>query len=173
MNFDPVSRLRRAIDEDPIILAHHPFCDRFSGHTVVLRGYHVCLGCLFTYPMAAVTLVLLLSAEGAGLPHPGSTHLFLAGVLVFGASLARKLVDGSSLGLRMHVAFRMALGASLALVLAAIIEAPDWTTRAVMIASVLTVAAVYNFTNGRRTLRTCASCEQHASFPRCEGARPR
>lgn len=171
ISYNPVGKIRRAIREDPIILAHHPFCDNFAGHTIQLRGYSVCLGCLFTYPSAAVTIAVVLAFGYLGLPFT-NIQLFGAGVVLFVVALLRKALDIGRENQRLHIIFRVVLGVSLGLVLSAIIVSPDGTSRLVLLAVVVGVAIVYNVWNGRRSMGICRSCEQYPEFPNCDGSRP-
>lgn len=171
ITYNPIKRVKMAIAEDPIILSHHPFCEAFAGHTVQVRGHAVCLGCLFTYPAAAATLaiLLLLGYLGHAPTHQGA---FATGVVLFSIALTRKLLDRGQHGQRMHMASRMVLGASLGLVVASVIYAPDWTVRATLIVVIVGVAVAYNVLNGRRTMRICKECSQYGDFPQCDGSRP-
>jgi hypothetical protein len=171
ISYNPMGKIRRAIRDDPIILAHHPFCDNFAGHTIQLRGYSVCLGCLFTYPSAGVTIAVVLAIGYLGLPFT-NIQLFGAGVMLFAVALLRKALDIGRENQRLHIIFRVVLGVSLGLVLSAIIVSPDWTSRLVLLAIIAGVAITYNVLNGRRTMGICRSCEQYPEFPKCDGSRP-
>ena len=171
ITYNPIKRMKEAIAEEPLILAHHPFCPSFAGHTVRVRGYAVCLGCLFTYPAAVATLAVLLLLGYAGYP-PTYQAAFAIGVVLFLIALARKAFDRGRFGQRVHMASRMVLGASLGFVLASVIYAPDRTVRVILIVIIVGVAVTYNVLNGRRTLRICKECSQYGDFPRCEGSRP-
>jgi len=166
-----MGKIKRAIRDDPIILAHHPFCDNFAGHTIQLRGNSVCLGCLFTYPSAVVTIVVIIALGYLGVSF-SYIQLFGAGVVLFLVALLRKALDIGRENQRLHIIFRMVLGVSLGLVLSSIIVSPDWTSRIVLIVIIVGVAIIYNVINGRRTMGICRSCEQYSEFPFCAGSKP-
>ncbi len=171
IGYNPMGKIKRAIRDDPIILAHHPFCDNFAGHTIQLRGYSVCLGCLFTYPAAVVTIVVIIAIGYLGLSF-SNIQLFGAGVVLFLVAILRKALDIGRENQRLHIIFRMVLGVSLGLVLSSIIVSPDWTSRLVLIAIIVGVAITYNVINGRRTMGICRSCDQYPEFPHCAGSKP-
>ena len=45
-------------DIKPIILSHHPSCERFENHTVTLFRKKICIGCLAFYPTLFISLIL-------------------------------------------------------------------------------------------------------------------
>ena len=59
------SRFRLLLsDLKPIMLSHHPNCDKFSNHVYHLGKRHLCIGCFTFYPSIIITIILtLLFAE--------------------------------------------------------------------------------------------------------------
>jgi hypothetical protein len=43
----------------PLILSHHPVCDRFSGHTLNIGRIRFCIGCFIGYPTALLGIFLI------------------------------------------------------------------------------------------------------------------
>ncbi|MBD3215522.1 MAG: hypothetical protein GF311_23130 [Candidatus Lokiarchaeota archaeon] len=45
-------------DIKPILLSHHPNCDKFSEHVYHLGRYKLCIGCFTYYPTILITIIL-------------------------------------------------------------------------------------------------------------------
>ncbi len=45
-------------DIKPIILSHHPKCDKFKNHTINIKGKDICIGCLAFYPTFFISLLV-------------------------------------------------------------------------------------------------------------------
>ena len=55
------SRFRLLLsDVKPIMLSHHPNCDKFSDHVYHVGRYHLCIGCFTFYPVIIITIILTL-----------------------------------------------------------------------------------------------------------------
>ena len=43
----------------PLILSHHPECERFEGHTIKIGKYGLCIGCFVGYPSVIIGLIFI------------------------------------------------------------------------------------------------------------------
>ena len=43
----------------PLMLSHHPECDRFKEHTLNFGKVHLCIGCFIGYPTAIIGIILI------------------------------------------------------------------------------------------------------------------
>ncbi|MHA1272189.1 MAG: hypothetical protein ACTSVV_11600 [Promethearchaeota archaeon] len=43
----------------PFLLAHHPDCDEFKGHTINIGKIHLCIGCFIGYPAAIISIIII------------------------------------------------------------------------------------------------------------------
>jgi len=165
--FSIKQRLKRAIDEDPFILSHHPLCKRYEKHVVTVRGYKVCMGCLFTYSSALFTILLI---NIAWLFFSFTyLELFYLGVVFFGIALIRKFfLDDEKLSKKVHILFRMVLGLSLGFEITAI-QFASGNSRIYLLIIVIAVMIIYNVFNAKKTRNICKSCEQYKDFPYCDG----
>ena len=56
-----LSRFRLLLaDVKPILLSHHPNCDKFSGHVYHVGKRLLCIGCFTFYPVIIITIILTL-----------------------------------------------------------------------------------------------------------------
>lgn len=159
-----ISRVRSAVDRDPIILSHHPLCGRFDDHVFKVGGRHVCIGCATVYPSAIVVASLLLV-----LGQTSFSALFPLALGLFAVNLVRFLAKDH----RLSVLFNACLGASLAAAILSVFSAPD-DLRLMVVIFVLAVASVFHLLKGRLVFVTCRRCPRYAEFPRCAaGGGPR
>jgi hypothetical protein len=153
------SWLASKIDEDPILLSHHPLCGKFDDHMFKVRGRNVCIGCVTVYPSAVVS-ALLLAATG----HDSLEFVVLVALLAFAANFPRFLVKGH----RFSVLFNVFLGTSLGAALLAAVHAPD-DIQLVVIVLGLAVGIAFSALKGHRVFATCKRCERYHEFPECRG----
>jgi len=162
-----IRKIKEEIDKEPFLLSHHPLCEKYESHLVEIRGYKVCMGCLFTYPSALATILivnLLYSVSSYGFEL-----LFYLGLIFFGIALIRKLfLDDNSLSKQIHILFRVVLGISLGFEISAI-EYAEGESRLFLIVFVASFIVIYNIANGIHTRKTCKTCEQYPLFPNCDG----
>jgi hypothetical protein len=43
----------------PLVLSHHPDCERFKGHTLNIGKIRLCIGCFVGYPTAIISILLI------------------------------------------------------------------------------------------------------------------
>ena len=70
----------------PILLSHHPICDKFDSHVVKIGKYKYCIGCLFGNTAGIISLILLFVLRNFGMLPPWNffilgLYLMLAYVL--------------------------------------------------------------------------------------------
>ncbi len=152
---------------EPIVLAHHPSCEKFSHHTFTFRGRKLCLGCFVMYPTAAVALACLLLVNSVS--SLNYLALLVTSIALFGTNALRKIALRDRIPQWGHVFFRIVLGITLALAIMSIIRAPGDLVLPVAVL-VAAVAATYNILNGFNTMNICRKCSQYTIFPHCEGA---
>ncbi len=164
--------LKKKIDEEPFLLSHHPLCKRFEKHVVTIKGYKVCMGCLFTYPSAFATLIAI-NILFLKLKNIKCWTLFWMGVIFFGIAMIRKLfLSDDTLSKKIHIAFRIILGISFGFELAAI-QFSYGASRIIIIGIVISVATTYNIANTFKNRKICKTCPQYYKFPNCDGFKKR
>lgn len=162
-----LEKIGKALDEEPFILSHHPLCERYEKHVVEIHGRKVCMGCLFTYSSAAITLLLINIFHFTGIYD--YSDLFWMGILFFGLAMIRKLfLDDDKLSKNIHILFRSLLGISLGFEIGAI-QYSEGSTRWILIVLVVSVMIVYNVLNTFKTRKICKTCPQYSVFPNCDG----
>lgn len=150
-------RLLSTIDNDPIILSHHPLCGKYDDHLFKIRGRYVCIGCLTVYPSAVITVLLLTILNSSSF-----TIVFPIALTFFALNLMRFLSKSH----RLSILLNACLGISLGACLLSAIHAPENLQLAVVFGG-LAIAISFSFVKGRRMLATCKSCQRYQEFPHC------
>jgi len=145
---------------EPFLLAHHPLCGRFDDHLLTIRGRKVCRGCVTVYPTFLVMLVLLFMGR------PTFEAAFFASLLLFSFQLLRFVKSGHGIS----IFFNMVLGSSLAMAIYSAIVCPP-ELRIYVYPFIITVIVVFEYLKGRRMLKKCKECPDHAYYPRCARGR--
>lgn len=144
--------------KEPLVLSHHPLCDRFDEHVFHLGGRKVCRGCATAYPVAIIVLLGLLIFHP--LPYDA---LFILSVAAFVLNLGRFMVKRS---IMTDILFNSLLGLSLAAIIASTLTAPSGERTAIA-ALAVSVFIVFNLIKGYRMFSTCRRCPMSARFPDC------
>lgn len=153
-------RVVSRIDNDPIILSHHPLCGRFDDHMLKVRGRYVCLGCVTVYPSAIVAGLSLFALDVSSF-----AIVFPIALFAFALNLLRFLSKSHRLSVLFNASLGISLGASM---LSAIYAPQNLQLPIVMV--VLAVAVSFSFLKGRRVFAVCKSCERYSEFPRCHNS---
>ena len=45
----------------PLLLSHHPQCDKFKNHTLNIKNVKLCIGCFIGYPSAILSLIFIIT----------------------------------------------------------------------------------------------------------------
>ncbi|MGV9205178.1 MAG: hypothetical protein ACOC44_14295 [Promethearchaeia archaeon] len=56
--FTRIKRYLKAIK--PIILSHHPECEEFKAHTIIVGSHRFCIGCFIGYPTMFISILLIM-----------------------------------------------------------------------------------------------------------------
>ena len=64
----------------PIVLSHHPNCDKFKEHTFKIGKYQFCIGCFIGYPVAILGVLIIFLFNLTNIME--STLLFITGIIL-------------------------------------------------------------------------------------------
>jgi len=149
------------------LLSHHPACARFNHHVIRIKGYDVCLGCLFVYPALMVTLLLLfLISTKESISY---WYLFIIGSILFLISVIRRVFWKGLHNRAVHILFRVMLGASFGSVSMAVILAPVSLIKFGLILIVAGAWTAYQIGGWLSLKSECKTCPGYLQFPNCGG----
>lgn len=149
------------------LLAHHPRCERFEEDTIPLCGsVRLCIGCAISYPLCALTILLLFLFRAA--------ERVSVGILVFAALLLSSFQLTSLLGLArrrgLKVGIKALLGLGMGLGIYAILNLP-WSLVyrwLILCAAFLTAGGLY-VVRIRNMKKRCSKCEWEGNWEQCPG----
>lgn len=147
------------------MLSHHPSCGRFGHHVVTIGRYDICMGCLFVYPTALVTMLILFSQRS----NMSYLPLFALGCVLFFVAVARRLFWKGLRNKPVHAMFRMILGVSFGSVVMAAIFAPTLFLKGILAMAIIAAWSAYQVGGWFGIKAECRSCPRYRSFPKCEG----
>jgi len=161
---------RKGHDTTSLLLSHHPSCGRFGHHVVRIMGRDVCMGCLFVYPSASVTVLVLLFL--APVVHFSYLHVFALGCALFAIAVARRAFWTGLRNKLVHISFRTMLGISFGSVVMAVVMAPGLMVRVGLSLVVIGTWAAYQLYGWTAMVASCRRCPGYRDFPRCAEAPP-
>ena len=65
----------------PLLLSHHPNCDRFQNHVINIKGHRICFGCLIIYPTLILSIITIFISKNQ------VNNLFEWQFIIIGAAL--------------------------------------------------------------------------------------
>ena len=156
--------------DNPFLLSHHPRCRFYDHHTVTVRGYDLCIGCVTVYPVGGGSL-LTLALLSLVVPTFPLFTLSTTGVYAVAGALAVPLVVAKALSGSRSVGTRLAVKALLAVGLAVgflpVVTRPgDRLQTLVLVGGGLVAYVAYK---GLTALDDCEGCPERESFPDCPG----
>lgn len=84
-----------------ILISHHPDHPVFDDDVVRIRGRRVCAGCMFAYPVAALTLILL---------QPTGFGAIIISIILAALSQIRQILQNRHAGFVLRIVAGIALG---------------------------------------------------------------
>lgn len=162
--------IRRVGSHDPLLLSHHPTCEYYSHHTFELYGRQLCMGCFVVYPVALVSLLVLVLARllwpGAALFGLETVALYAVGFALVGPMVADKALSGHR-SARRRMAGKASLAVGLAFLAFPFVFRPSarLTTAALFLGFLVPYVAY----KGLTAREDCRGCPEAEEFPHCSG----
>lgn len=151
----------------PLILSHHPNCEHFYDHTFEFRGKRFCYGCYIGWPVAIITLVILLIIQIQQYIYLGT--LFQIGFFLCCAYLLSifKLTKFKII----KIASKIIIGIGLGTMFASIIltEYPLWFKLLIIVILMNITTFVVNLKRGYEIDKICKACSYQDDWENCPG----
>lgn len=165
-----LTRLVAFLRESPFLLSHHPRCRFYDHHTVTVRGYDLCMGCITVYPVGggSLALLLLLSVVAPSLPlfALSTTGLYAVAGTLAAPLVVSKILPGSR-GVETRLLVKALLAVGLAVgVLPLVLRPGDRLQTLVLVGGSL---VAYVASKGLTAFDDCEGCPERESFPDCPG----
>ncbi|MHA1459186.1 MAG: hypothetical protein ACTSQR_05920, partial [Promethearchaeota archaeon] len=153
-------------DFKPIMLSHHPNCDKFSAHVYHLGKRHLCIGCFTFYPVIIITIILTLLFVERNLYN--STIMYLISFIFFIPIILSVAGLTKYRFLKIFSKASNGIGVGLHLVSVFLLPFP-------LIVKILTLLEI-NFLIGaiayiraNRIKKDCSECDYQANWDDCPG----
>ncbi|MHA1368432.1 MAG: hypothetical protein ACTSWN_01930 [Promethearchaeota archaeon] len=150
----------------PLLLSHHPRCEKFKDHVFTINGHGFCIGCFVGYPAMFISIMLAFLFDFFNIPH---YLLFYTGCAMLSPTIIH--VFGIIRKKRHRMISRSAVGGGVGLVIGSILLSDGTFASKIFILFVLSI--IYGAVIGAyRTFQvgsTCKKCEFRDSWPKCPG----
>ncbi|MHA1689461.1 MAG: hypothetical protein ACTSYC_10945 [Promethearchaeota archaeon] len=153
----------------PILISHHPECERFKAHVFNCKGIKLCVGCFIAYPTGSLALTLFFFINLDKILPP---YLLLSLAFVFNASTLLSLTRLTRNRLVKSVQ-KGAIATGVAFLLIWIkaipLSVPISTKISLSVIIIVIFLGLYNFKHVFTFLNTCYSCPFIFQWWRCPG----
>ncbi|MHA1819804.1 MAG: hypothetical protein ACTSU2_10615 [Promethearchaeota archaeon] len=151
----------------PIILSHHPMCDKFKDHTFRAFGKDLCIGCFITYPTIIIVLIIgyifkFFNPENyATLIKHGFWFLSVYILSIVGLTKNKKV----------KILSKIVIGLGLAQILAGFwyMPLPKWLNIVVIILFSQGLSTIMNIKRVLEMNKICDKCEWKRDWEHCPG----
>ncbi len=167
----PLAFLRLSV---PLLTAHHPFCDAFSGHTFTFLGRKWCIGCFFSSIAFFSTLPALLFLWSGQYLSLTRDMFYLTAALAVGGSFLMS-ATGATEHRGVKAVAKVLLGAGFAsLVAGVLVSGGDIGyylvgKLVVIVILYLPVITLMNVRRYREIESVCGTCEHRMRWSTCPG----
>jgi hypothetical protein len=142
-----------------LFISHHPVCENFQGHTIMIGKYHVCRGCFFGYLGCFFMLIYNLF-----FPNMFSYLNYILLMIVFFLFHFIKFFNRIYSSLT-----KIFLGMTLGCGILAIIKAPILFYGIIFLYLFTNIALAYIALRYIRLSKICYSCKEYNNIPHCSG----
>jgi len=153
----------------PILLSHHPLCDKFQGgnHTFRLFNKDLCIGCFITYPTALIFYIIgYVSGLFSFFSTPTLWYFGFGGCSIYILSIL-----GLAKKKKIKIFTKIIIGIGIAFCVAALWSLPyTFKTRFILVLLFFMIGHI--FINSMRTwdiYKTCNACEYKFDWKNCPG----
>ena len=142
-----------------LFISHHPLCEKYQGHTIMIRKYHVCRGCFFGYMGCFFVLIFNLF-----FPNMFSYLNYLFLMTLFFLFNCIKFFNRIYSSLT-----KIFLGMTLGCGILVIIKAPIFFYSIIFLYLFINIAFVYITLRYIKLSKICYSCKEYKNIPHCSG----
>ncbi|TFF63402.1 MAG: hypothetical protein EU521_01890 [Promethearchaeota archaeon] len=162
-----LSRLKLFLsDFKPILLSHHPNCEKFSDHVYHIGKYKFCIGCFTFYPTIAVTI--LFSILFIDLTITNLVFIMVISNVFFLPLILNFL--GLTKYKALKVFSKISIGIGVGLWLVAVLFLPfHIILKILFLLQVNFFVGVIAYIRANHIKKDCLKCEYHSDWENCPG----
>ena len=151
----------------PLLLSHHPECDKFDNHTINIGKLRFCIGCFIGYPTAIIGIILI---DLLNFSNIIPTDYFLIISIIFISTFFMSPLHLTRVKLvKIIQKFLIGLGASFLFWWIWSLPNPQLTNYFIFIYTFSIILGVLNFYHILGFLGTCYKCDTPFSWGKCSG----
>ena len=150
----------------PILLSHHPLCERFKNHSFNFLGKKFCIGCFIGYPTSVIMLVL----GYLGLFSFFDTKtLWISGFILYTIYIINSI--GTSEKITHKIISKIFIGIGTAFIIAAIfsLQLQFWIKLIICFVFIISILIILTWKRLRYMNKACKECEYEADQINCPG----
>ncbi len=148
----------------PLLLSHHPNCDRFQNHVINIKGHRICFGCLIIYPTLILSIITIFISKNQ------VNNLFEWHFIIIGAALVSlKIIDLEKKSYKLIINLFTGIGVALAIF--SIFELPFdlWINVIILILFILFTGFLAGYKFDKK-MKVCKNeCEYKRDWSQCPG----
>ncbi len=153
-------------DIKPILLSHHPNCEKFDHHVYHIKRYKLCIGCFTYYPTIIITIILSIIFIDLNLFNliilNFLAYAFFTPVILNLLNLTRYMV------LKIISKISIGIGTGFYIISILLIPIPI-ILKILLLLQLNFIIGVIGYIRANGTKDTCLACEYRADWARCPG----
>lgn len=148
----------------PLLLSHHPNCDRFQNHVINIKGHRICFGCLIIYPTLILSLITIFILKNQ------INYLFEWYIIFIGALLVSlKIIDFDTKSYKLIVNIFTGIGVALAIFSIFGLPFDLWINVIIFILFILFTGFIAGYKFDKK-MKVCTNeCEYKRDWSQCPG----
>ncbi|MHA1727654.1 MAG: hypothetical protein ACTSWY_02855 [Promethearchaeota archaeon] len=153
----------------PVLLSHHPLCEKFENHSFKLFGKKFCIGCFIGYPSGIIMLIVGYTFGVFSLFSVAS--LLLIGISLFSVYLLS--IFGLTKYKKIKIFSKIPVGAGAAFLIAGIFSFPlnFWINFLIAFFLIQGLVGLMTIKRKKELTETCLKCEWKNDWDHCPGMR--
>ena len=151
----------------PLLISHHPECDKFNNHTINIGKVRFCIGCFIGYPTAIIGILLI---DILNISHVIPTDYFFVISIIFISTFFMSPLHLTRIKkVKILQKFLIGLGSSFLFWWIWSLPNPPLTNYFIFSYTFTILLGVMNFYHVYGFLGTCYKCNTPFSWGRCNG----
>lgn len=150
----------------PILLSHHPLCERFKNHSFNFLSKKFCIGCFIGYPSSIIMLVL---GYLGIFSFFDTLTLWISGFILYTIYIIYSICNSEKITHK--IISKIFIGTGTAFIVAAIfsLQLQFWAKLIICFVFIPAILIILTWKRLRDMSKTCKECEYEADQNNCPG----
>ena len=151
----------------PLLLSHHPECDKFDNHTINMGKVRFCIGCFIGYPTAIIGIILIDLLNISNIIP--TDYFFIISIIMISTFFMSPLHLIRVKPVKIIQKFLIGLGSSFLFWAIWSLHNPPLTNYIIFMYTFSIILGVLNFYHVYGFLGSCYKCDTPFSWGKCNG----